>query len=258
MIEVKDLRFRYNRKLCDVLKGISFESEENTVISILGPNGTGKTTFLKCLSGVNRPTSGSVTVDGTDIAKISPRDLSKKIAFVPQSVPMSKLSVFDSVMLGRRPYFDLSPSKTDMDKVSEVIDRMELAHISLKYVDEISGGEFQKTQIARAIAQEPSVLILDEPANNLDIANQHLTMRMIMDAVRSRGMCTIMTMHDINLALHYSDKFLFLLDGEVKAYGGSEIVTSELIKEIYGTDMEVIEYRGLPLVVPVESLKYRE
>lgn len=258
MIEVKDLRFRYNSKLRDVLKGISFESEENTVISILGPNGTGKTTFLKCLSGVNRPTSGSVTVDGTDIAKISPRDLSKKIAFVPQSVPVSKLSVFDSVMLGRRPYFDLSPSKSDIDMVSEVIDRMELTHISLKYVDEISGGEFQKTQIARAIAQEPSVLILDEPANNLDIANQHLTMRMIMDAVRLRGMCTIMTMHDINLALHYSDKFLFLLDGEVRVYGGSEIVTSELIKEIYGADMEVIEYRGLPLVVPDESLKYRE
>lgn len=258
MIEVKDLRFRYNSKLRDVLKGISFESEENTVISILGPNGTGKTTFLKCLSGVNRPTSGSVTVDGTDIAKISPRDLSKKIAFVPQSVPVSKLSVFDSVMLGRRPYFDLSPSKSDIDMVSEVIDRMELTHISLKYVDEISGGEFQKTQIARAIAQEPSVLILDEPANNLDIANQHLTMRMIMDAVRLRGMCTIMTMHDINLALHYSDKFLFLLDEEVRVYGGSEIVTSELIKEIYGADMEVIEYRGLPLVVPDESLKYRE
>lgn len=258
MIEVKDLRFRYNKGSEDVLKGISFDSEENAIISILGPNGTGKTTFLKCMCGVHRPTSGTVTVDGKDIFSLSGRELSKEIAFVPQSVPVSRLSVFDTVLVGRRPYFEMSPTKVDIAKVSDVIDGLGMKDLALKYVDEISGGEYQKTQIARAIVQEPSVLVLDEPANNLDIANQHLTMKMITEAVRSRGMCTIMTMHDINLALHYSDRFLFLNHGVVEAYGGKEIITKELIDKVYGVPMDVINHRGLPLVVPSNSDKYKD
>lgn len=257
MIEVNDVRFSYSKKGPEVLHGVSFRSEENSVISILGPNGTGKSTFLKCMIGQNRPDSGSITVDGTDITKIGRRDLAKTIAYVPQSTPMSRMSVFDTVLIGRKPYIDFSATDEDLDKVSAVIDELGLSHISLKYLDEISGGEFQKTQIARALVQEPSILVLDEPANNLDIANQHLTMRVISDAVRKRGMCAIMIMHDINLALHYSDKFLFLKDGNVEAYGGPEVITPELIERIYDFKADVTEYRGLPLVVPAESDKYR-
>lgn len=258
MIEVNNIRFRYNKNLPEVLKGISFASEENTVISILGPNGTGKSTFLKCLTGLNKPTSGSITVDGKDISKVNGRELAKTLAFVPQWVPVTRTSVFDAILLGRKPYIDFSATQADIKKVSEVISSMHMDHLALKYCDEISGGEYQKTQIARAIVQEPSVLVLDEPANNLDIANQHLTMKMIMDVVDSRGICTIMTMHDINLALHYSDKFLFLNNGVVEAYGGKEIITSDLIEHVYGVSTEVIQYRGLPLVVPAESTKYEE
>ena len=123
-------------------------------------------------------------------------------------------------------------------------------------IDEISGGEFQKVQIARAIVQEPSVLILDEPTNNLDISNQHRTMSMIMDAVKSRGMCTMMTMHDINLAAHYSDRFLFFRDGRVAAYGGPEIITEDLIRDVYGMEVDVLEHRGVPMVVPKDSPRY--
>lgn len=256
MIDVKDLRFSY-RNGKEVLRGISFESEENTVISILGPNGTGKTTFLKCLCGVHRPTGGSVTIDGTDVCEIRGRELAKKIAFVPQSVPVSRMSVFDSILVGRRPYIEWAASREDVDKVSEIIDALGMSDLSLKYMDEISGGEFQKAQIARAIVQEPSVLILDEPTNNLDISNQHTTMHMIMNAVQSRGMCTIMTMHDINLAVHYSDRFLFLKDGAVEAYGGVEIIDEDLIRRVYGIETEVINHRGVPFVVPSESEKYR-
>ncbi|MBE6520934.1 MAG: ABC transporter ATP-binding protein [Thermoplasmata archaeon] len=255
MIEAKDLRFSYQDGK-EILKGVSFRSEENTVISILGPNGTGKTTFLKCLCGIQRPTSGSIEVDGAEISSYRGKELSRKIAFVPQSVPPSRMSVFDAVLIGRRPHIEFSMSDSDLDKVSEIINAMGMADISLKYLDEISGGEFQKTQIARAIVQEPSVLILDEPSNNLDIANQHTTMRMILDAVRSRGMCTIMTMHDINLAVHYSDKFLFLKDGAIEAYGGMEIIDRDLIRKVYGVEADVIKHRGVPFVVPAESDKY--
>lgn len=255
MIDVRDLRFSYG-KGNEILKGISFRSEENTVISILGPNGTGKTTFLKCICGQHPPTSGTVTVDGIDISKLHGKELAKKIGYVPQSVPVSRMSVFDSILMGRKPYIDWSASQVDLDKVADVIDTLGMSHLSLKYLDEISGGEFQKAQIARAIVQEPSVIVLDEPTNNLDISNQHKTMHMILDAVRSRNVCTIMTMHDINLAVHYSDKFLFLKDGLIKAYGGPEVITEELIREVYGMDTEIINHRGVPIVVPHESSKY--
>ena len=254
MITVKDIRFSYGKN--EVIKGLSFESEENTVISILGPNGTGKTTFLKCICGVHRPSSGEILVDGTDIAQLSARELAKKIAFVPQSVPPSRMSVFDTILVGRKPYIEWGATKNDLKKVSDVIDALGMSDLALKYMNEISGGEFQKAQIARAIVQEPSVLILDEPTNNLDISNQHRTMHMIMDIVRERGMCTIMTMHDINLAVHYSDKLMFLKDGKILAYGGMEIVTEELIKEVYGIESEIVYHKGVPLVVPKYSSKY--
>ncbi len=254
MISVKDIRFSYGKN--EVLKGISFESEENTVISILGPNGTGKTTFLKCICGVHKPSSGEITVDGTDIAQLSARELAKKIAFVPQSVPPSRMSVFDTILVGRKPYIDWGATRADLKKVSDVIDALGMTDLALKYMTEISGGEFQKAQIARAIVQEPSVLILDEPTNNLDISNQHRTMHMIMDIVRERGMCTIMTMHDINLAVHYSDKLMFLKDGKILAYGGMEIVTEDLIREVYGIESEIVYHKGVPLVVPRYSSKY--
>jgi len=254
MISVNDVRFSYGKN--EVIKGISFESEENTVISILGPNGTGKTTFLKCMCGVHKPSSGEILVDGTDISRLSSKELAKKIAFVPQTVPPSRMSVFDSILIGRKPYIEWSATKADLDKVSSVIDALGMSDLSLKYMDEISGGEFQKAQIARAIVQEPSVLVLDEPTNNLDISNQHRTMHMIMDIVRSRGMCTIMTMHDINLAVHYSDKLMFIKNGRIEAYGGSEIVTEKLIEDIYGLESEIIYHKGVPLVVPRHSSKY--
>lgn len=166
------------------------------------------------------------------------------------------MTLYDTVLLGRKPYIDWSATKEDLDKVEEAIDALDLGRLSLKYADRISGGEYQKAQIARALVQEPEILILDEPSNNLDIANQHNTMRMISKAVASRGMCTIMTMHDLNLAVHYSDTLIFFAEGKVAAIGGPEIITPELIRKVYNLDVEVIEHRGLPMVVPLYSDKY--
>lgn len=255
MISIKDVRFSYGRGE-EILKGISFDTEENTVISILGPNGTGKTTFLKCMCGVHKPTSGQILVNDKDISKLNARELAREIAFVPQTVPPSRMSVFDTILVGRKPYIEWGATKKDIEMVSDIIDALGMSKLALKYTTEISGGEFQKAQIARAIVQEPSVLVLDEPTNNLDISNQHRTMHMIMDLVRSRGMCTIMTMHDINLAVHYSDKLMFIKDGRIVAYGGTEVVTEELIEDIYGIESEIIYHRGIPLVVPKYSSKY--
>jgi len=213
--------------------------------------------LLKSMCNIHRPQKGDIMVEETNILGLSGRELAKNIGFVPQTVPMSRMTVFDSVLIGRKPYIEFSATKDDIRKTSEVIDAMGLSHLSLRYLNQISGGEFQKVQIARAIVQEPKVLILDEPSNNLDISNQHTTMHMVEKAVRSRNVCTIMTMHDINLAIHYSDKFLFLADGEVAAYGGLDVITEELIERVYGIPSDIVEHRGVPFVVPRESTKYR-
>ena len=255
MIEVNGLRFAYGKGE-EVLKGIDFDCEDDCIISILGPNGTGKTTFLKCLCGVYKPTQGSIIVNGKDTSTLRGRELAKEIGFVPQSVPVSDMSVFDAILVGRKPYIDWMARDEDLDKVTAIIEALGMEKLALKSLNEISGGEFQKVQIARAIVQEPSLIVLDEPTNNLDIANQHRTMHMIMDIVRSKKVCTMMTMHDINLAVHYSDKFIFFKDGVVVAYGGPEVITLELIGNVYGFDVEVIDHRGVPLVVPRESAMY--
>ncbi|MCL2032881.1 MAG: ABC transporter ATP-binding protein [Methanomassiliicoccaceae archaeon] len=254
MMNVEGISFSYGT--ARILDKISFEAEKDQIVSILGPNGAGKTTLLKCMCNIHRPEEGSVLIDGLNVLELRGKELAKNIAFVPQSAPVSKLSVFDSVLLGRKPYIDWSATRSDIDKVSSVIDALGMTHLSLRYMDRISGGEFQKAQIARAIVQEPKTLILDEPTNSLDISNQHTTMHMIEHAVRSRGMCTIMTMHDINLAVHYSDRFLFLKDGKAAAYGGVEVITEDLIKKVYGMHAEIVYHKGIPFIVPSESSKY--
>lgn len=255
MLDVRKLNFSYGERR--ILKDISFKAESNTVVSILGSNGAGKTTMLKCINKLLKPDSGEVYVDDVNVLELENKDLARSIGFVPQSVPVSRMTVFDSVLIGRKPHFELTASKKDIAITGDVIDALGLSKLSLRYLNEISGGEFQKVQIARAIVQEPKVLILDEPTNNLDITNQHITMHMVEDAVRARGMCTIMTMHDINLAIHYSDKFLFLSGGEVAAYGGMDIIDEELIRKVYGIDADVIRHRGVPFIVPRQSSKYQ-
>lgn len=254
MLSVEGLKFSYGDHL--VLDGISFQVNEGEVVSILGSNGAGKTTLLKSMCNIHRPQEGKIMVDGKDILSLTRRDLAKYVGFVPQSAPATRMTVFDSVLIGRRPYIELGTGENDIRIAAEVIDSLGLSHLSLRYLNEISGGELQKVHIARAIVQQPKVFILDEPTSSLDISNQHMTMHMIEDAVRSRNMCTIMTMHDINLAIHYSDRFLFLADGKAVAYGGVEVIDEALVKEVYGIDAEIIDHRGAPLVVPKDSRRY--
>ena len=247
-LSVKDLSFSYGGR--KVLDRISFDVEDNSIVSILGPNGVGKTTLLRCLCNLHRPQEGSILVDGTDVLTLSGRELAKHIGYVPQSTKPVRTTVFDTALIGRRPYMEWGVTKRDMEITEGVLDALGLAGLSMRYANEISGGEYQKVQIARAMVQEPEILILDEPTNNLDIANQHVTMHAILNAVSSRGMCTIMTMHDINLAVHYSDRFLFIKDGRVWAYGGPEIITEELVHDVYGIDSDVITHKGMPFVIP--------
>ena len=146
MLRIKDLDFSYRDK--NVLKDINLDLGRGYIIALLGCNGVGKSTLMKCICGILHPQRGSITIDDRDINDMSSREIAKKIGFVPQNAVMPHMSVYDSVLLGRRPYMEFGPKLEDLDIVSDMIDQIGLGEVSLKYTDEISGGQFQKVQIA--------------------------------------------------------------------------------------------------------------
>ncbi len=246
---VEHVSHSYRQK--EVLKDVSFSLESGELMTIMGPNGVGKTTLLKSLVGILPGSVGRMTLDGEDITGLSPRERARLIAYVPQRSHVSGSTVFESVLLGRRPYLTWDVSENDLDMVSEIISVIGLEDLSEKKVDSISGGEYQLVQIARALVQDPKVILLDEPTNNLDVSNQEKVLKVLKDIISERGLCAVMTNHDINLSARHSDRLLMLRSGEIYASGGKEIITSQSIKDVYGMDVTVETVRGNPVIVPL-------
>ena len=178
-------------------------------------------------------------------------EVAKRMGYVPQRAVVSQITVFDSVLLGRKPHITWDVSKKDIEITKNMIGRLGLSELSLKYINEISGGELQKVQLARALVQEPKVLLLDEPTSSLDLCNQHQIMSTLVDVVKHNDLTAIMTMHDINLALRYSDKFIMLKHGTVFAAGGHEVITPENIESVYELPVNVANYMGRPIIIPL-------
>lgn len=248
MLNVDNVSFSYGKRR--ILDKAAFDVEPGSTVALLGCNGAGKTTLLRCMMGFISPESGHVVLNGSDVHDLSSRERSRMIAYVPQSANSARMSVYESVLLGRRPYMNINYCRKDLDITSSMISRIGLSELSLNYADEISGGEFQKVQIARALVQEPELLVLDEPTSALDIANSHKTMRLIKNTASNGRTITVMSMHDINLAVHYADVFVFMKNGRILSAGGCETITPDLIGEVYDMDCKVTESDGVPLIVP--------
>ncbi len=246
--EVNGISFAYRSK--KVLDDVSFTVQEEDVVSILGPNGVGKTTLIKCISKVLTPNAGSVLIKGEELHKMNKKDIAKNIGYVAQRSETSRTTVFDSVLLGRKPHFEWDITEKDIRLASRVLHLLGLDELALKYVDEISGGEYQLVQIARVLVQQPKVILLDEPTSSLDLANQHMIMHLIRNIVKKNHMAAIMVIHDLNLAIRHSDKFILMKDGMVYAVGGHEIITPESIKAVYNIDAYVECVRGIHVVIP--------
>ena len=236
----------------DVLSGVSFDADKGDIVSILGPNGAGKTTLLKCINHIHDPKDGVIFVDGNDIRQSSSNEIARSIGYVPQRAHVSGNTVFESILIGRRPHITWDVKDTDIRLVGRIIDIMELNPIADKPVNQISGGEYQMVQIARAVAQQPKVMLLDEPTSNLDIKNQYEVMHRLFHIIKENGICAVMTNHDLNLALRFSNRFILMKDGKIFAAGGNEIITSENIRQVYGIDVTVGEVNGYKVVVPNE------
>lgn len=248
MLEVEKVEFGYGN--VDILEDICFETERSTLMSILGPNGVGKTTLLKCINGVLRKRRGTIMVENEDLQRLTRNEVAKRIGYVPQRADVSRVTVFDAVLLGRKPFIRWDVTDNDIDITARTIEALGLSDLSLAYTNEISGGEYQKVQIARALVQEPKVLLLDEPTSSLDLSNQHRIMSAVVELARAKSMSAVMTMHDLNLALRYSDRFVLMKGGRVFAMGGPEVITSSNVSQVYGIDVYVESVKGRPMVIP--------
>ena len=250
MINVKDLSFSYC-KTYQILEKIEFDAREGQCVAILGNNGAGKSTMIKCLNRILTPQGGAVSVNGRDIGSLKRQSIAQEMAYVAQQNDSSQFTVYDAVLLGRKPYIKMNPTEEDHRITRDVINRMGLYYYSLRYLDELSGGELQKVMLARALAQQPKVLMLDEPTSNLDLKNQYEVMGIIRDIAAEKKICVIIVIHDLNLALRYCDRFLFIKNSRVYSLGGAETVSCDAIREVYGMDVTIENIHGYPTVVPL-------
>ena len=249
MLKCENLTFRYKRSGTPVLNGVALELEQGQVGIVLGKNGSGKTTLFKNILGIHVPQSGSIRFDGENLLKMPRRERAKRIAYVPQDIHFGALSVFDSILMGRVSHFGLKADHRDYLAVEQIVQDMGLSTFAHRNVEELSGGERQKIAIARAMAQEPKLMVFDEPTGNLDIANGQLIMTEAKKLAREKNISILSSLHDLNQALAFGDKFFFLKDGVVKYAGGREIVTEEVIRDIYGIEVAVIEVDGRPVIL---------
>lgn len=250
MMQVRELSFSYTSSKKKILDGINFSIMKGCCMAILGNNGSGKSTLLKCLTGINEADNGQIIEDGKNILKMDRRDIAKKIAYLPQHYILDETMVFDAVLLGRKPYIRWNADQNDIDIVKKLIEKLDLQKLSTKPLNRISGGELQKVFLARALAQEPDYLFLDEPTSNLDPKNQHEILSLIRDIALIQKIGIVVVIHDLNLAARYCDRFLFLRDSGIFAQGDIELVTSETIKAVYNIDTEIIEHEGRKVIIP--------
>lgn len=253
ILSVDGLSFSYPSH--PVLHDVSFTIEQNDCIAILGTNGTGKSTLLKCINRILKPEAGAVLINDKSSDELSRLDIAKNIGYVSQCQSVTKITVFDSVLLGRKPYIKWDASAKDLDIVDNALTELGLADYAMRYTDELSGGELQKVVIARALAQQPKLFLLDEPTSSLDIKNQLDTISVIKQVAQKQNIAVIVTMHDINLALRFADKFILMKDGSIFATGGKEIITAENIEEVYGVKAAVYEINGALIMIPENDKK---
>ena len=244
-ISVENISFSYTKER-EILKNVSFKLKDSESLFILGPNGTGKTTLLKCINHILKPTGGKVFINNKDNALLSSYERAKTIGYVPQyNNNVFSMNVIDTIMMGRIAFAGHKIKSSDKDIVFELIERLNLQKFAFKNINQMSGGERQRVFIARALAQEPKVMILDEPTSSLDLKNQMFTLELITDLAKKQNLSVIMTIHDLNLASLFADNIMILKDSEVYAYGKPiDILTEENVKNVYGVDSVVTEEDG--------------
>lgn len=258
ILQVDSITYAYDTARQAVIKKVSFEILRGSITAILGPNGAGKTTLLHLLLGLNKPESGSILLESKPLKYYSRHELSQRIGLVPQTeyVPFA-YNVLEYVILGRAPYLgplDM-PGDDDLRIAREAIAEVGISHLADRSIPELSGGELQLVLLARALCQQPSVLLLDEPTSHLDLANRNHTLQ-ILDRLRKNGTTVVFSTHDPEAAALVADQLVLMRAGEVLESGDiNEVFTSEILSRVYGTAVEVVPINGLQVVKSMERLQ---
>ena len=255
-LKIKDLEFSYSST--SVLENICMELASSEMLGIVGPNGAGKSTLIRCINRILKPRNGSILLDGKEIKHMSMIEIAKRVGHVPQTSSHTfPTTVFDTVLMGRRPHIGWRSSEEDLKKVVDALKMMEIEDLAMRDFNELSGGQQQKVLIARALSQEPSILLLDEPTSNLDIHHQLEVMEIIRELVVKKGISAVMAVHDLNLASRYTDRVIIMKNGRILDAGRPwDVLTQENIRDVYGVEVEVINSNdGRSYIVPVRSVR---
>lgn len=233
-----------------VVSDVSFEVERGELVALLGPNGVGKSTLLRTVLGLRDPLSGTVTLDGDDVTTLERTDVARRLGYVPQSESGGLPStVFETVLTGRKPHTSWRPTEEDRAVVGEVLAAVGIDDLAMRPLTDLSGGQRQQVRLARALAQRPAALVLDEPTSSLDLRHQFDVLDHVA-RLADEGLAVLFALHDLELATRYADRLVFLADGEVVAVGGPDVVTSELVAEVYDIRARVVDVEGHRVVLP--------
>jgi iron complex transport system ATP-binding protein len=254
MLDIRSLYASYNGK--DVLKDINLQVHPGEVLALIGPNGAGKTTLIRAASGVLRPKAGTVYAGECDIFQLPPHLRASRLAVVPQARLLPpNFTVYETVLLGRTPYLGWmgKPNPRDRQRVSWALEKTHTAELAGRLIGELSGGEQQRVLLARALAQDTPVLLLDEPTAHLDLRHQSGLLNLVQELAHEQHLAVLMALHDLNLVALYSDRVALLVDGQLKTTGAPEnVLTSTHLTESYNVPLSVTvhpEY-GTPLILP--------
>lgn len=258
MLEMDGVCFSYAST--QVLNEVTLNLRESELISIVGPNGVGKSTLLHCMNKILKPCSGTVLVEKRDLDEYSLKELAKHVGYVPY-VPSDSfpLSVIDTVLMGRHPHAGWKFSRNDIEMAYRVLDSMGIGSLAHRPFNGLSAGQRQKVMLARGFVQQPKILLLDEPTSNLDIKHMLEVMKMLEKISKEKNIVVVMVNHDLNIASRFADRIILMSQGGIFAAGTpSEVITPENIREVYGVEAEVLEDCGKPHVILRNVVKSSE
>lgn len=242
-----------------ILNGVSLDVGAGEVVGLVGPNGTGKSTLIRVISGVIAAHAGKVQLDGADLQRLSPAQRARCVAVVPQAIHLPEtFLVSEIVMMGRTPHLPLwaGERKSDCEVAWRAMQLTQVEGLADRRVGELSGGEQQRVVIARALAQQPKALLLDEPTAHLDLKHQMGVLELVRDLAREQGLAVLLTLHDLNQAAMYADRVALMTSGTIVAQGKpGEVFTAEQLSRAYGVSVAVSPHpvQGTPLVAPVPN-----
>jgi iron complex transport system ATP-binding protein len=254
MLKIEGLSVSYGRR--HVLKSVSLSVDSGEVVALIGPNGSGKSTLIRAVSGVLPVDAGDVRVDGKSLVELSTMERARYLAVVPQARNMPPaFSVYESILLGRTPYLGWlgRAGEKDHARVRYALERTQMLPLADRMVGELSGGEQQRVLLARALAQDAPVLLLDEPTTHLDLQHGEGLINLVRELATSKELAVLMVLHDLNMASLYADRVSLLVDGEMRAAGTpAEVLTEQTLSVVYHVPVHIIPHPqyGNPLILP--------